>query len=65
MSRQNRELTMKILALGPDYMANFSPGPERNPLEMKVAITRGRCQPGLQILARARIFIWPNGLKYP
>ena len=55
---------MKILALGPDYMANFSPGPERNPLEMKVAITRGRCQPGLQILARARIFIRPNGLKY-
>ena len=42
---------LSLLRLGVDYMANFSPGSQRNPLEMKVAIT-WRFQPGLKILAR-------------
>lgn len=32
----------------PDYMENFSQGSERNPPEMKVAITWRRFQPGLK-----------------
>ena len=35
-----------VTAFGGDYMANFSAGTERNPLEMKVAITWRRFQPG-------------------
>ena len=34
-------------------MPNFSLGSERNPLEMKVAITWRRFEPGLKILALA------------
>ena len=52
--------TDNILHVGkisvPDYMENFSQGSERNPPEMKVAITWRRIQPGRKILA-ARIFI--------
>ena len=49
-------------------MENFSPGSERNLLEMKVAITWKKLQPGLKILAWFQITglgfsARPNGLK--
>ena len=51
--------------LGRDYMANFSPASETNPLKIKLLITWRVIQPGLKILARflnrARISAQPNG----
>ena len=41
-------------SLGPDYMANFSPATETNPLKTKLSITWRWIQPGLKILARYR-----------
>ena len=41
------EVEMLNIKLGPDYMENLSPGSQRNPPKMKVAITRRRFQSGL------------------
>ena len=38
--------------LRPDYMENFSPASETNPLKIKLSITWRGIQPGLKILAR-------------
>ena len=48
--------TIKIL--GPDYMANFSPASETNPLKIKLSITWRFFQPGatgLGFSARAKL----------
>ena len=41
------ERLQKLKVLGPDYMANFSPASETNPLKIKLSITwRGIQRPG-------------------
>ena len=54
-----------ISQLGPDYMANFSPASETNPLKTKLSITWRWIQPGAQFGNQALKFTLFTRFRQP